>query len=120
MMQTKLKKRFATFVENKKKEMRSVAYEIFFATSEKKLNTRNGMLPLIRFKEMLEACKAQIESDLGEMVAAAELVGGRPNYLMVDEGGYYHIQASGNIDEVVAVLEKQLSRVKRIKEQQEQ
>ena len=57
--------------------------------------------------------------DFDELIAAADLVGQRPNYLTVDENGYYHLQASGNIDEVIKAVEQQLDRIKRIKAQRD-
>ena len=77
------------------------------------------MLPLIRFRDMLANYKAQMDEDMNELINAAEIIGQRPNYLTVDENGYYHVQASGNIDEVIYALEKQLEKVKRIKQQRE-
>jgi len=77
------------------------------------------MLPLTRFKEMLELYKAQTLEDFDELIGAAEVIGARPNYLTVDEQGYYHVQASGNIDEVIASLQKQLEKLQRIKAQRD-
>jgi len=68
---------------------------------------------------MLANYKAQMDEDMNELINAAEIIGQRPNYLTVDENGYYHVQASGNIDEVIYALEKQLEKVKRIKQQRE-
>ena len=75
------------------------------------------MLPLIRFKQALESYKDQMIVDFNELIGAAEVLGVRPNYLAVDENNYYHVQASGTMDEVIAALEKQLEKLKRIKEQ---
>jgi hypothetical protein len=52
-------------------------------------------------------------------VAAAQLIGSRPNYLVVDEHGYYHFQVSGTIEEVVASTELHLKKMLRIKAQKE-
>jgi hypothetical protein len=77
------------------------------------------MLPLMKFSEMLTDLKTQIGQDMDEIIGAATLIGQRPNYLTVDELGYYHLQASGNIDEVVSAVSTQLERLKRIKEQKD-
>lgn len=80
---------------------------------------RTAMLPLIRFKEMLELYKAQAMEDFDELIGAADIIGARPNYLTVDEQGYYHVQASGKIDEVIASLKGQLEKLQRIKAQRD-
>ncbi len=77
------------------------------------------MLPLTRFKDMLDAYKNQMIEDFDELIGAAEIVGGRPNYLTVDEHGFYHVQASGTINEVLHALQKQLEKLTRIKQQRE-
>ena len=77
------------------------------------------MLPLIRFQEMLLKCKEQMDEDLNELIGAAHIIGSRPNYLTVDEHGYYHVQASGKMDEVILALEKQVEKLQRIRQQKE-
>lgn len=77
------------------------------------------MLPLTKFGEMLTNIRDQIGDDLNELINAATLIGQRPNYLTVDERGYYHVQASGTIDEVLLALELQQTKLKRIKEQKD-
>jgi hypothetical protein len=68
---------------------------------------------------MLQAYQAQMNEDMNELVNAADLVGSRPNYLVVDEHGYYHYQTSGTIQEVVASVEKMLEKLNRIKAQRD-
>lgn len=75
------------------------------------------MLPLIRFKDMLESYKAQMEEDFEELINAAHLVASRPNYLTLDENGFFHVQSSGKIDEVIVSLKEHLARLERIKTQ---
>lgn len=77
------------------------------------------MLPLTKFRDMLQAYQAQMNEDMSELVNAADLVGSRPNYLVVDEHGYYHYQTSGTIYEVVASVEKMLEKLNRIKAQRD-
>jgi hypothetical protein len=77
------------------------------------------VLPLIRFKEMLEVHRDQMNEDFNELIGAAEIVGARPNYLTVDEHGFYHVQASGTLDQVLYALEKQTEKLNRIKAQKE-
>lgn len=77
------------------------------------------MLPLQRFKDLLIAYQEQMNEDLNELVLGADLLASRPNYLTVDEHGFYHVQVSGTIDEVLKGLEAQLEKVKRIKAQKE-
>ena len=55
------------------------------------------MLPLIKFRDMLEAFKAQMIEDYDELIGAAHVIGIRPNYLTLDENGQYHVQASGTL-----------------------
>jgi hypothetical protein len=77
------------------------------------------MLPLSNFSIMLRTYRDQMHEDYSELIAAADLIGGRPNYLTVDEHGYYHLQASGNIDEVIKAITDQLEKLKRIKAQKD-
>ena len=77
------------------------------------------MLPLTKFSKILNAYKDQHSSDMDELIAAAELIGQRPNYLTVDEHGYYHLQASGKIEEVIKALEDNIARLNRIKLQRD-
>lgn len=77
------------------------------------------MLPLIRFHEMLRLYKEQMNEDFDELMSAAEIIGARPNYLTVDEHGFYHVQASGNIDEVLHALQLQKEKLERIKAQRD-
>ena len=77
------------------------------------------MLPLIRFREMLMLYKQQMDEDFSELINAAEIIGARPNYLLFDESGHYHIQASGTLDEVMSALEKQLEKLNAIKQREQ-
>ena len=77
------------------------------------------MLPLIKFRDMLTTHKQQLDMDFDELIAAADIIGSRPNYLTVDEHGFYHVQASGDIKEVIYALEKQLEKLNRIKAQKD-
>lgn len=74
------------------------------------------MLPLLRFRDLLIAQKEQFNLDMDELIMGAELVGARPNYLVVDEHGFYHVQASGTSEEVIAALEAQLQKLKKIRD----
>lgn len=68
---------------------------------------------------MLEAYKGQMMEDFDELIGAAEIIGVRPNYLTVDEHGFYHVQASGTLDQVLESLPKQLEKLTRIKAQRD-
>lgn len=68
---------------------------------------------------MLENYQAQMNEDFDELINAAHLVGSRPNYLTLDEHGFFHVQASGKIEEVIASLKEHLARLERIKTQKE-
>ena len=68
---------------------------------------------------MLQTYKEQINNDMNELVAAATLIGTRPNYLTVDEQGYYHLQASGTLEQCIKVTEDNLAKLNRIKEQKD-
>jgi len=79
----------------------------------------NVETPLTRFMSTLEATKAQLIEDIDEMIMTADIISQRPNYLTVDEKGYYHIQASGDIDDVIESLTKLLGKLNRIKSYRE-
>lgn len=68
---------------------------------------------------MLQTYKEQINNDMNELVAAATLIGTRPNYLTVDEQGYYHLKASGTLEQCIKATEDNLAKLNRIKEQKD-
>lgn len=77
------------------------------------------ILPLIKFRDMLQTYKEQIDNDMTELIAAATLIGSRPNYLTVDEQGYYHLQASGTLEQCIKATEENLAKLNRIKAQKD-
>lgn len=77
------------------------------------------MLPLSRFKEVITTYRDQMLSDYNELIMAAELVGSRPNYLLMDEHGFYHAQASGTLEEVIMHLHKQLDKLEKLQTQKD-
>lgn len=77
------------------------------------------MLPLTQFAEILQKYQEQMNEDFNELVTAAQVIGRRPNYLTLDENGYYHVQASGKIDEVINSVNDSLNRLLRIKRQRD-
>lgn len=68
---------------------------------------------------MLESYKKQMNEDMDELIGGATLLSARPNYLTVDEHGYYHVQASGPIEEIIPALIKQVEKLQRIKQQKD-
>lgn len=74
------------------------------------------MIPLTKFEEIIAATREQINLDLQELEQAAHLLGARPNYFTMDEVGFFHVQASGKIDEVIAALEIHLKKLTNIKQ----
>jgi len=74
------------------------------------------MIPLSRFEDVLIANKDQMVADYDELIAAAHLLGARPNYFTMDDNGLFHAQASGTLDECIRALEHHLSKMKKIKE----
>lgn len=77
------------------------------------------MIPLSRFSDILKANKEQSIADFDELIMAADLLGNRPNYFVMDERGQFHAQASGTLDECIRALEHHLSKLKIIKEQKD-
>jgi vacuolar-type H+-ATPase subunit D/Vma8 len=75
------------------------------------------MLPLSKFKDVLINYQEQMVQDFNELIMAADLIGSRPNYLTVDEKGFYHVQASGTLDEAIKAMEQLLEKLNRIKKQ---
>jgi hypothetical protein len=74
------------------------------------------MIPLTRFEEIISATREQINLDLQELEQAAHLLGARPNYFTMDQAGYFHVQASGTIDECITALETHLRKLIKIKD----
>ena len=70
--------------------------------------------PLGRFKTILETTKAQLMEDLDEIIMTTDIINSRPTYLTVDESGYYHIQASGTIEEVLKAMYALTEKLERI------
>jgi len=78
-----------------------------------------GMLPLGRFRNMIATHRDQMISDFDELIMAADLIASRPNYLLLDEEGFYHAQVSGTLEEVIFSMQKLLDKAIKIKEQKE-
>ena len=68
---------------------------------------------------MLRNYKAQHLEDMDELIGAAVLIGQRPNYLTVDEHGFYHVQASGKVEEVITAMYEIVHKLERIKKQRD-
>lgn len=75
------------------------------------------MLPLIRFRDFLQQTKEQMNVDLDEAIGAAHLLGARPNYLTLDEQGFFHIQTSGTLEECIFAMQQHIAKLERIDKQ---
>ncbi len=68
---------------------------------------------------MIRNYQEQIHADLGELADAADILAARPHHLALDEKGYYHVQSSGTLEEVIPAVEGLLEKLKRIKQSKE-
>jgi hypothetical protein len=66
---------------------------------------------------MLQTTKDQLNVDLDELIGAAHVLGSRPNYLTLDENGFFHIQVSGTIEECIAAMKQHTEKLERISKQ---
>ena len=64
---------------------------------------------------MLYGYKEQFIEDLNDLVNAAELIAQKENVLEMDEQGYFFVQATGKLEDIIPKLEDHIERLKRIK-----
>jgi hypothetical protein len=67
----------------------------------------------------LKAVKSDLNGELDELLAFAEVMARKHNTLELDEDGFFYCTAAGPIEEVIPVMEKQLSKLERIKKQRD-
>lgn len=61
--------------------------------------------------------KAEINEEMDELIAFAEIMSRQKNMVTLDQNGTFYAIASGDIDEVINVLEQQITKLKRIREE---
>jgi hypothetical protein len=67
----------------------------------------------------LKAVKSDLNEELDELLAFAEVMARKHNTLELDEDGFFYCTAAGPIEEVIPVMEKQLGKLERIKKQRD-
>ena len=58
-----------------------------------------------------------MNADLDEAIGAAHILGSRPNYLVLDEHGFFHIQTSGTLEECIGAMRQHIAKLERIDKQ---
>lgn len=77
------------------------------------------MSPFARFVAGLRAAKADFNESIDELTAFAEIMARKSNTLELDDDGMFYITASGTLEDIIATMENQLSKLKRIKHQKD-
>lgn len=75
----------------------------------------NGISPFKRFCNGLHQVRSEFNEQLDEMLAFAEVMSMKQNAIELDEGGVFYVTASGQLDEVIPILQAQTERLKRIR-----
>lgn len=77
------------------------------------------MSPFTRFLAGLHSIRADFDAEMEELLAFAEVMARKENTLELDENGSFYVSATGTLEEVIETLEKQLQKLKRIKQQKD-
>lgn len=77
------------------------------------------MTPFDRFLAGLHSLRHETSNELEELIAFAEIMAQKKNTLELDENGFFYCTASGPLEQVISVLEKQLGKLERIKKQKD-
>lgn len=75
------------------------------------------MTPYQRLVAGTHHFKNALNEELNEMLAFAELMSRQRNMITFDSDGQWYSIASGELDEIIDVLEQQLGKLKRIREE---
>jgi hypothetical protein len=80
----------------------------------------NVMTPFQRFRNGLLQIRGDTNELLDEMIAFAEVMANKRNTVELDENGFFYVQSSGPLEEVLAVMHKQVEKLERIKKQKDE
>lgn len=77
------------------------------------------MTPFQQFLNGLEAAQLDFNEVMNELRAFAAVMARKSNSIEMDEKGFFYVTASGKVEEVIAVMHKQLDRLEKIKQQKD-
>lgn len=77
------------------------------------------MTPFRRFCNGLHHIRRELNEELDEMLAFAEVMAMKQNAIELDENGFFYSTAAGPLDEIIPVLHKQIEKLERIKKQRD-
>lgn len=78
------------------------------------------LTPFRRFCNGLHQARADFNEQVDEMIAFAEVMALKQNCLELDENGTFYITAAGSVEDVISVMQAQLERLRRIKQEKDQ
>jgi len=71
--------------------------------------------PFSKFLAGLYSIRRDFNDEMEELIAFAEVMARKHNTLELDDQGFFYVTATGTLEEVIPVVEKQLSKLERIK-----
>ena len=77
------------------------------------------MLPFQQFANGLKHVRNEINQELEELLVFSEVLARKNNTLEMDENGVFYSILSGSIEDMIAMMHKQLQKLERIKYQKD-
>jgi signal transduction histidine kinase len=72
-----------------------------------------------RFCNGLHHIRHELNEEITEMLAFAEVMARKQNSLELDENGFFYTTAAGPLEEIIPTMYKQIERLERIKKQRD-
>lgn len=79
----------------------------------------NGMTPFKRMANGLHHIRSDLNDQLDELLAFAEVMARKNNTLDLDENGFFYVTCSGTLEDIIPTMQRYLRRLERIKEEKE-
>jgi hypothetical protein len=77
------------------------------------------MTPFQKFLSGLQAAQLEFTETMDELRAFAEVMARKQNSIDLDEDGFFYVTATGPIEVIIPIIEKQLEKLERIKRQKD-
>lgn len=77
------------------------------------------MTPFRRFINGLHHVRHDMNEQIDEMLAFAEVMAHKQNSVELDENGLFYVTAAGPLEEIIPTMYKQLEKLERIKKQKD-
>jgi hypothetical protein len=83
------------------------------------MESPTGVTPFRRFCNGLHQTRSDLNEQLDELLAFAEVMARKQNCVELDENGFFYVTAAGPIEEIILTMYTQLEKLERIKRQKD-